>query len=80
MRFGGAITPVMVVFGALGGLLGGYLLDAGMSYNVFFWGIFVCVAIASASFVFQTPPARPREDVVAATSAEAIPSEKPSDG
>lgn len=76
----GAITPVMVVFGALGGPLGGYLLDAGMSYNMFFWGIFVCVAIASASFFFQTPPARPREDVVAATSAEAIPSEKPIDG
>jgi MFS family permease len=67
----GAITPIMVVFGALGGPLGGYLLDVGMSYNTFFWAIFVAVAIAGVSFFFQTPPARPREDVVPAASVEA---------
>lgn len=67
----GAITPVMVVFGALGGPLGGYLLDAGVSYNAFFWAIFGAVAVASGSFFFQLPPVRPREDVGAADSTQA---------
>ncbi len=58
----GAIMPIMVVVGALGGPLGGYLLDAGMSYTVFFWLIFAAVGLASASFLWQKPPRRPRVD------------------
>ena len=55
----GAVTPIMVVIGSLGGVVGGYLLDAGVSYTVFFWGMFVCVALASASFLLQKPPKAP---------------------
>ncbi len=55
----GAVLPVMVVVGALGGPLGGYLLDAGMSYSMFFWGIFAAVALASASCLLQRPPVHP---------------------
>ena len=55
----GAVTPVMVIVGSLGGPLGGYLLDAGMSYRMFFWGIFAAVALASVSILLQTPPRPP---------------------
>jgi MFS family permease len=55
----GAVTPVMVIVGSLGGPLGGYLLDAGMSYSMFFWGIFGAVGLASASILLQTPPRPP---------------------
>ncbi len=56
----GATTPMIVAVSALGMPLGGYLLDAGMSYTVFFWVVLVAVAIASTSFFFQTPPRHPR--------------------
>ncbi len=52
----GSITPIMVTVSALGAPLGGYLLDAGVSYIAFFWGIFLAVTVASASFFFQKPP------------------------
>lgn len=55
----GAVTPVMVILGSLGGPIGGYLLDAGMSYTMFFWGIFGAVGLASASILLQTPPKPP---------------------
>ena len=55
----GAITPIMVIVGSLGGPLGGYLLDAGMSYTVFFWGVFIGVMIPSAGFFFMKPPRPP---------------------
>jgi predicted MFS family arabinose efflux permease len=56
----GAITPLMVIVSSLGAPLGGYLLDSGMSYPVFFWGVLVAVVIASSSFFFQKPPTRLR--------------------
>jgi len=52
----GVTTLVMVVISAFGGPVGGYLLDAGMSYTVFWWAIMAGVALASASFFFQKPP------------------------
>ena len=52
----GAVMPIMVVLGALGGPVGGYLLDAGMDYSVFFWLIFAAVGVASVSFLLQKPP------------------------
>ncbi len=55
----GAVTPVMVIVGSLGGPLGGYLLAAGMSYSMFFWGIFAAVGLASASILLQAPPKPP---------------------
>jgi MFS family permease len=54
----GAVTPIMVVVSSLGAPIGGYLLDAGMSYTTFFWGVIVAVAIGSASALFQLPPKR----------------------
>lgn len=67
----GAVTPIMVVVGSLGGPLGGYLLDAGVSYSVFFWGIFAAVAVASASFLVQTPPPPPPRLQAEAAATEA---------
>lgn len=54
----GALTPVMVAVSSLGAPLGGYLLDAGMTYNTFFWAVIVAVTIASTSALFQLPPKR----------------------
>ena len=68
----GAITPIMVVVGSLGGPLGGYLLDAGVSFRFFFWGVFAVVGLASASMLLQRPPrppARIAEEAAAAASA-----------
>ena len=56
----GAITPIMVAVSALGAPLGGYLLDAGMGFQTFFWIIFGAVSLASAAFYFQKPPVHPR--------------------
>ena len=55
----GAITPIMIIVGSLGGPLGGYLLDAGLPWSVFFWGIFIGVMIPSAAFYFMKPPRPP---------------------
>jgi predicted MFS family arabinose efflux permease len=54
----GAVTPIMVVVSSLGAPIGGYLLDAGMSYTTFFWAVIIAVAIGSAAALFQLPPKR----------------------
>lgn len=68
----GAITPIMVAVSALGAPLGGYLLDAGMEFQTFFWIIFGAVSLASAAFYFQKPPRHPR----AAAPAEPLVAER----
>ena len=52
----GATTLIMVIISSLGAPIGGYLLDRGMSYTVFFWVILAAVMISSGSFFFQKPP------------------------
>ena len=52
----GMMTLAMVVISSLGGPIGGYMLDHGMSFEVFWWLILAAVVIASASFFFQKPP------------------------
>ncbi len=55
----GAVTPIMVAVSSLGAPIGGYLLDAGMSYATFFWAVIIAVAVASASALLQLPPRHP---------------------
>jgi MFS family permease len=52
----GMTTLAMVVVSSLGGPVGGYLLDNGVSFEVFWWMILAAVMISSASFYFQRPP------------------------
>jgi len=52
----GMMTLAMVVISSLGGPIGGYMLDHGMSFEVFWWLILAAVVIASTSFFFQKPP------------------------
>ncbi len=52
----GVTTLAMVFVSSLGGPVGGYLLDRGMPFQVFWWLILAAVVIASTSFYFQRPP------------------------
>ena len=52
----GMMTLAMVVISSLGGPVGGYMLDNGMSFQLFWWLILAAVVIASTSFFFQKPP------------------------
>ena len=52
----GATTLPMVIVSSLGAPVGGYLLDSGMSYAVFWCLILAAVILASGSFFFQKPP------------------------
>lgn len=52
----GMTTLAMVAVSSLGGPVGGFLLDRGMPFEVFWWLILAAVVIASGSFYFQKPP------------------------
>ena len=52
----GVTTLAMVVVSSFGAPIGGYLLDQGLSYEVFWWAIFAGVSLSSAAFFFQKPP------------------------
>jgi MFS family permease len=67
----GMMTLAMVVVSSLGGPVGGYLLDQGMSFQVFWWLILIAVVISSASFYFQRPPRRMRVEAAEAATAGA---------
>lgn len=69
----GAIMPIMVIVGAMGAPLGGYLLDAGVSYTVFFWAITVIVVGTGLSAMFMKPPKPPAEQATPAPIAVAAP-------
>ena len=48
--------PIMVIVAALGAPLGGCLLDAGLSYTVFFWVVALAVTVTGLASFFMKPP------------------------
>jgi len=69
----GVTTLAMVVISSFGAPIGGYLLDRGMSYDVFWWAIFAGVSLASAAFFFQKPPRPQRAHLVPPVPAQVAP-------